>query len=156
MVEVPAAAMQVRAFASSVDFFSVGTNDLVQYMLAVDRNNARVSSLFDCFHPAVLQLLQKVVDDAHACHKPISVCGELAADPLAAPLLVAMGFDALSMSATGLDTVRWVLHKLTLAACQKLLKKVLLCDNGEVVVSLLKEALKGAGLGYSVGLDEGE
>lgn len=154
MIEVPAAAMQIRAFSKMVDFFSVGSNDLVQYMLAVDRNNARVAHLFNCFHPSVLRLLQQTVDDAHACCKHISICGELAADPLGVILLVAMGFDTLSMSATGLDAAKWVLHKFSLAACQQLLSQALLCDDASAVLGLLHRAFYAAGMGRLVGIDK--
>ena len=154
MIEVPAAAMQIRAFSKMVDFFSVGSNDLVQYMLAVDRNNARVAHLFNCFHPAILRLLQQSVDDAHACRKHISICGELAADPLGVILLVAMGFDTLSMSATGLDAAKWVLHKFSLSTCQQLLKQALLCDDASAVLALLHRAFHAAGMSRLVGIHE--
>ena len=154
MIEVPAAAMQIRAFSKMVDFFSVGSNDLVQYMLAVDRNNARVAHLFNCFHPSILRLLQQSVDDAHACRKHISICGELAADPLGVILLVAMGFDTLSMSATGLDAAKWVLHKFSLSTCQQLLNQALLCDDASAVLALLHRAFHAAGMGRLVGIHE--
>ncbi|MDO9322136.1 MAG: phosphoenolpyruvate--protein phosphotransferase, partial [Pseudomonas sp.] len=95
MIEVPAAVYQVRELARQVDFLSVGSNDLTQYLLAVDRNNPRVADLYDFLHPAVLQALRLVVDGAHAEGKPVSICGEMAGDPSAAVLLMAMGFDSL-------------------------------------------------------------
>ncbi|WP_434512375.1 phosphoenolpyruvate--protein phosphotransferase [Desulfitobacterium sp. AusDCA] len=98
MVEIPSAAIQADLLAKEVDFFSIGTNDLVQYTLAVDRLNDQVSYLYDYFHPAVLRLIQSVVKAAHREGKWIGMCGEMAGDPLAIPLLIAMGIDELSMS----------------------------------------------------------
>ncbi|MEL1619837.1 putative PEP-binding protein, partial [Acinetobacter baumannii] len=86
-VEIPAAVYQTRELARQVDFLSVGSNDLTQYLLAVDRNNPRVADLYDYLHPAVLHALKKVVDDAHLEGKPVSICGEMAGDPAAAVLL---------------------------------------------------------------------
>src|SRR5690606_13425405 len=97
MIELPAAVYQTQALSRLVDFISVGSNDLTQYLLAVDRNNPRVASLYSSFHPAVLQALQHVVNAAHRENKPVSICGEMAGDPGAALLLMAMGFDILSM-----------------------------------------------------------
>ena len=102
MIEIPAAVYQVRELARQVDFLSVGSNDLTQYLLAVDRNNPRVADLYDFLHPAVLQALRLVVAGAHAEGKPVSICGEMAGDPACAVLLMAMGFDGLSMNATNL------------------------------------------------------
>lgn len=114
MVEIPAAVYQTRELARQVDFLSVGSNDLTQYLLAVDRNNPRVADLYDYLHPAVLHALKKVVDDAHLEGKPVSICGEMAGDPAAAVLLMAMGFDSLSMNATNLPKVKWLLRQITL------------------------------------------
>src|SRR5690606_25629262 len=91
MIEVPAALYQIKAMADRVDFFSVGSNDLTQYLLAVDRNNPRVANLYQSFHPAVLNALKNIADQAHRYGKPVSICGELAGDPLGAVLLLAMG-----------------------------------------------------------------
>jgi phosphoenolpyruvate-protein kinase (PTS system EI component) len=98
MVEIPAAAVRADQFAPEVDFFSIGTNDLTQYTMAAERGNARVAALADPFQPAVLELLLKVVAAGHAHGKWVGVCGELAGDPLAIPLLVGLGIDELSMS----------------------------------------------------------
>ncbi|WP_338152356.1 putative PEP-binding protein, partial [Sulfurovum riftiae] len=107
MIEVPAAVYLTRELARMVDFISVGSNDLTQYLLAVDRNNPRVADLYDYLHPAVLEALQRVVKEAHGEGKPVSICGEMAGDPAAAMLLLAMGFDSLSMNATNLPKVKW-------------------------------------------------
>jgi len=100
MVEIPAAAVCAAQFAAEVDFFSIGTNDLTQYTLAAERSNPRVAALSDAFQPAVLELIRQVIDAAHAQGKWAGVCGEMAGDPLAVPLLVGLGIDELSMSAS--------------------------------------------------------
>ncbi|AQZ94608.1 phosphoenolpyruvate--protein phosphotransferase [Halopseudomonas phragmitis] len=147
MIEVPAAVYQARELVQMVDFLSVGTNDLTQYLLAVDRNNPRVADLYHSLHPAVLQALVKV---AHACRdagKPMSVCGEMAGDPAAAVLLMAMGCDVLSMNATNLPKVKWLLRQISLEDAKALLDEVLLLDNPHLVQSTLHLALKNMGLG---------
>ncbi|MCH2325022.1 MAG: phosphoenolpyruvate--protein phosphotransferase, partial [Pseudomonadales bacterium] len=106
MIELPAAVYQTRALARLVDFISVGSNDLTQYLLAVDRNNPRVANLYSAFHPAVLNALYHVVSEAQQEEKPVSICGEMAGDPGAAVLLMAMGFDTLSMNSAALLKVK--------------------------------------------------
>jgi phosphotransferase system enzyme I (PtsP) len=147
MIEIPAAVYQTRELARQVDFLSVGSNDLTQYLLAVDRNNPRVADLYDFLHPAVLQALQKVVNDAHAEGKPVSVCGEMAGDPAAAVLLLAMGFDSLSMNATNLPKVKWLLRQITQSKASDLLSQVMTMDNPHLIYSTLHLALRNLGLG---------
>ncbi|GAB3472554.1 phosphoenolpyruvate--protein phosphotransferase [Azotobacter salinestris] len=147
MVEIPAAVYQTRELARLVDFLSVGSNDLTQYLLAVDRNNPRVADLYDYLHPAVLQALHKVVQDAHGEGKPVSICGEMAGDPSAAVLLMAMGFDSLSMNATNLPKVKWLLRQITLAKARELLDQLMAIDNPQVIHSTLQLALRSLGLG---------
>ncbi len=146
MIEVPAAVYQIRELAERVDFLSVGSNDLTQYLLAVDRNNPRVADLYHSFHPAVLRALQLVVDEAHAVGKQVSICGELAGDPSGAILLVAMGFDALSMNAVNLPKVKSVIRDIKFAWAKQLLQKIIVLDSAQVVKSSLDLALKDAGL----------
>jgi phosphotransferase system enzyme I (PtsP) len=146
MIEVPSAVYQARELARMADFLSVGSNDLTQYLLAVDRNNARVAALYDYLHPAVLMALQDVVNAAHAEGKPVGICGEMAGDPVAAVLLLAMGFDSLSMNSTHLPKVKWLLRKMTLKHAQALLKKVSVIDNPEIIHSTLNLALGNLGL----------
>lgn len=146
MIEVPSAVYQARELAQMADFFSVGSNDLTQYLLAVDRNNARVAALYDYLHPAVLMALKEVVSAAHAEGKPISICGEMAGDPVAAVLLLAMGFDSLSMNSTHLPKVKWLLRKMTFAHAQELLAEVSLMDNPQLIHSTLNLALGKLGL----------
>ncbi len=146
MIEVPSAVYQARELAQMADFFSVGSNDLTQYLLAVDRNNARVAALYDYLHPAVLMALKEVVSAAHAEGKPISICGEMAGDPVAAVLLLAMGFDSLSMNSTHLPKVKWLLRKMTFAHAQELLAEVSRMDNPQLIHSTLNLALSNLGL----------
>ncbi|PAU63001.1 phosphoenolpyruvate--protein phosphotransferase [Pseudomonas indica] len=147
MIEIPAAVYQTRELARQVDFLSVGSNDLTQYLLAVDRNNPRVADLYDYLHPAVLQALRKVVEDCHLEGKPVSICGEMAGDPSAAVLLMAMGFDSLSMNATNLPKVKWLLRQITLGKARELLAQLMNIDNPQVIHSSLHLALRNLGLG---------
>ena len=146
MVEIPAAVYQTKELARQVDFLSVGSNDLTQYLLAVDRNNPRVADLYDYLHPAVLQALQHVVTAAHAEGKPVSICGEMAGDPAAAVLLMAMGFDSLSMNATNLPKVKWMLRQISMGKSKEMLAQVMEIDNPQVIHSTLQLALKNLGL----------
>ena len=150
MVEIPAAVYQTKELARQVDFLSVGSNDLTQYLLAVDRNNPRVADLYDYLHPAVLQALQHVVTAAHAEGKPVSICGEMAGDPAAAVLLMAMGFDSLSMNATNLPKVKWMLRQISMGKSKEMLAQVMEIDNPQVIHSTLHLALKNLGLGRMI------
>lgn len=147
MVEVPAAVYQAHELAKRVDFISVGSNDLIQYLLAVDRNNPRVATLYNNFHPAVLRALHATVKAAHKAGKSISICGEMAGDPMAAILLLAMDFDALSMSARSLLRVKWTIRNIKYFDAQKLLKQILKIDDPIEVRVHLEMVLEEAGLG---------
>lgn len=125
MVETPSAAIMSEELAQHVDFFSIGSNDLTQYVLAVDRGNERVSHLFDHFHPAVLQLIKKVIGAGHAAHIWVGLCGELAADPMAIPLLIGLGVDELSMSPVAIPKAKMVLRALTVPECERIAEKAL-------------------------------
>ncbi|VUD62209.1 Phosphoenolpyruvate-dependent phosphotransferase system [Thalassocella blandensis] len=146
MVEVPAAVYQAKEFAARVDFLSVGSNDLTQYLLAVDRNNARVADLYHSLHPAVLRALKKVVDDSHSEGISVSICGELAGDPSAALLLVAMGFDVLSMSAANLLKVKSVIRAVSLEQAEKILDEVMAFPDAESINRCLEGTFREAGL----------
>lgn len=150
MVEVPAAVYQARALAKRVDFLSVGSNDLTQYLLAVDRNNARVAPLYNACHPAVLRALYDVAQAAHSEGRRVSICGELAGDPKAAPLLLAMGYDGLSMNATSLTRVKKMLRSISKTQAQALLDEVLVLEDGEQVLAVLTDNLNRLGLGQLV------
>lgn len=146
MIEVPSAVFLTRMLAREVDYVSVGSNDLTQYLLAVDRNNARVADLYNYYHPAVLHSLYKTVQDCHAEGKTASICGEMAGDPVAAVLLMAMGFDSLSMNATNLPKVKWVLRQITLVKAKEILEDVLKQDDPQVVRSIINLELSRLGL----------
>lgn len=120
MVETPSAALLSNHLTGQVDFFSIGSNDLTQYTLAVDRGNERVSKLFDHFHPAVLNLIKRVIDAGHDAHIWVGLCGELAADPLAIPLLLGFGIDELSMNPASIPRAKLVLRSLTIPECEKI------------------------------------
>jgi phosphotransferase system enzyme I (PtsP) len=145
MIEVPSSVYQSQVIARRVDFLSVGSNDLTQYILAVDRNNSRVASLYDSLHPAVLKALQQVVDGAHHESKQVSICGEMAGDPLAVLLLLAMGFDSLSMNASSVPQIKWVIRQFTLHKARQLLKEVLSMESAAMIRSHIENALQQAG-----------
>lgn len=147
MIEVPSAVYQARSLATRVDFLSVGSNDLTQYILAVDRNNSRVANLFDPLHPAVLRALLQVVEAGHQEGKHVSICGEMAGDPAAVLLLVAMGFDSLSMSATSLTKMKWVIRQFTNKKACKLLQEVLSMESPVMIRCHMELALEQVGLG---------
>ena len=147
MIEIPAAVYQVREIAARVDFVSVGSNDLTQYLLAVDRNNPRVASLYHSYHPAVLQALCQVAQDCHDVGKPVSICGELAGDPGGAILLLAMGYDALSMNASNLPRIKSVIRGIDMDMARGLLAEVLTLDSPHVIRSCVELALRKAGVG---------
>ena len=129
MIELPAAVYQARALAKLVDFVSVGSNDLTQYILAVDRNNPRVADLYSAFHPAVLAALNTIVKEVQLESKPVSICGEMAGDPGGAVLLMAMGFDILSMNHTALLKVKSVIRSVNYLDAKDLLDSVMKMDD---------------------------
>ncbi|ALO44841.1 Phosphoenolpyruvate-protein phosphotransferase [Pseudohongiella spirulinae] len=146
MIEVPAAVYLTRHLCQMVDFVSVGSNDLTQYLLAVDRNNSRVADLYSAFHPAVLHALKYIVEQAHAEGKPVSICGEMAGDPGAALLLMAMGFDVLSMNASTLLKVKAVIRSVTMSTARELLEDVMQMSDAQSVRSSVDLALYNAGV----------
>ncbi len=154
MIEVPSAVYQIDALAKRVDFLSVGTNDLTQYLLAVDRNNARVAPLYDSLHPAVLRAIAEIVAGGQRAACPVSVCGELAGDPLGALVLLGFGIDSLSMSAGSLPRIKRVIRSVPLERARSLAHAALDCERGEDVRQLLRDALRGYGLGSLVRSDE--
>jgi phosphotransferase system enzyme I (PtsP) len=147
MIEVPSAVYQVASMARRVDFFSVGTNDLTQYLLAVDRNNTRVARLYQSLHPAVLGAIKQVVDAAHQLGKPVSVCGEMAGDPAASLALLGLGVDSLSMSVSSLPRVKWVIRSFTRAEAQDLLAQAFAMDDPRAIRALYNSVLVQGGLG---------
>ena len=146
LIELPAAVYQTRALAKLVDFISVGSNDLTQYLLAVDRNNPRVANLYSAFHPAVLNALYQVVLQAQEQKKPVSICGEMAGDPGAAVLLLAMGFDTLSMNASALLKVKSVIRSVSLDSAKDLLDQVMQMEDAQTIRSAVDLTLYNAGV----------
>ena len=137
MVEVPSAALSAERLAPIVDFFSIGTNDLSQYTLAVDRTNAAVSSLSSAFSPAVLRLIHEVVRAAHRHRKWVGLCGELAGDVSAVPLLVGLGLDELSMNPIAIPAVKKAIRSLTLKECTSLAEAAMGLEDASAVRALL-------------------
>ncbi len=147
MVEVPAAVYQAEELARRVDFLSVGSNDLTQYLLAVDRNNPRVAEIYDDMHPAVLRAINLIVEGASVYNRPVGLCGELAGNPLATPLLIGMGIDNLSMSASSLLKVKWVVRSFSRTRAKQLLQAALRMEEAEPVRKLMATTLDDMGLG---------
>ncbi|MBY6063816.1 phosphoenolpyruvate--protein phosphotransferase [Pseudidiomarina sediminum] len=147
MLEVPAMIYQMHAIADKIDFFSVGTNDLTQYLLAVDRNNQRVAGLFDAFHPAVLYALKQIIERAKTLGKPVSVCGELAGEPGGAILLIAMGYRTLSMNSYTVDRIRWIIRHSRTSDLEAMLERALAARTAQEVRKIVTLTLEQAGLG---------
>ncbi len=125
MIEIPSAAMTADILTKDCVFFSVGTNDLIQYLLAIDRVNERIAHLYEPTHPAVVRTLKHIVDEAHKRGVPVSVCGEMAGDPVFAPLLLGLGVDALSMSPAWLPSVKYLVRAMTMADARVLAAEAL-------------------------------
>jgi phosphotransferase system, enzyme I, PtsP len=141
MVEVPAAVYQAREFAKRVGFLSVGSNDLTQYLLAVDRNNPRVADLYQAYHPAVLLALKSIADDCHAEGNTVGICGEMAGDPAAAILLMAMGYDVLSMNATNLPKVKSVIRSVSMVRAKEVMAHAMTMDSAHDIQAYMDEVL---------------
>jgi len=148
MIEVPSAALLADHLAPEVDFFSIGTNDLTQYTLAVDRTNSRVAHLANPLNPAVLRLIKNTIDHAHQAGKWVGLCGELAGEPLAAPILHGLNLDEFSMSPARVPLIKQVMRQLHRDACQKLAEEVLACADAEEVMGRSRQFLKDLGLDY--------
>ena len=143
MIEIPAAAVLADRLAKEVDFFSVGTNDLIQYTMAADRMNERVSYLYQPYNPSILRLIKNVIDAAHAEGKWAGMCGEMAGDQTAVPLLLGMGLDEFSMSATSILKTRSLMKRLDTTKMAELADRALKeCDTMEEVVALVEEYTK--------------
>jgi len=142
MIEIPSAALIADILAREVDFFSIGTNDLCQYTLAVDRMNGKVSALYNHFNPGVLRLISYVIEQAHKQNKPVGLCGEMASDPLAALLLSGMGLDEFSMSAGSIPSIKNILIKNSLSKAREVFKTVMEMDDPQTIINYLKEDIK--------------
>ena len=138
MIEVPAAALLAPILAQEVDFFSIGTNDLTQYTLAIDRGHPLLSAEADGLHPSVLLLIDQTVRAAHQHGKWVGICGELAADPKAVPVLMGLGVDELSMSSTSIPLVKAQIRGLNYINCQQVAQQALSCDSASAVRALVE------------------
>jgi phosphotransferase system enzyme I (PtsI) len=125
MIEVPSAAFTSDILAKKVSFFSIGTNDLIQYMIAVDRENERIAYLYEPFHPGVLRLIKMVVDNAHNNGIPVGMCGEMAGDPHAAVILLGLGLDEYSMSAIGIPAIKRIIRSVTITEAEELVGTIM-------------------------------
>ena len=141
MVEVPSAALMADKFAPEVDFFSIGTNDLTQYTLAVDRTNPQLAYLASAFSPAVLRLIQNVIVQAHKYGKWVGLCGELAGEPLAIPVLLGLGLDEFSMNPSIIPTAKQIIRRLKVAECQSLAEEILKFESAEEVKTYLQKKI---------------
>ena len=147
LIEVPAAVYQARLLAREADFIAVGSNDLTQYLLAVDRNNPRVAELYQEIHPAVVTALREVARAVHAEEKPLGICGELAGTPAGAMLLMAMGYHVLSMNATHLLRAKWVIRNIKRSDARRMLARVMRMHTAEEVTPFLNQEMLRLGLG---------
>ena len=145
MVETPAVAFRAKYFAKECDFFSIGTNDLTQYTLAVDRGNEKISNLYDTYNPAVLQAIKMLIDGAHEGGIKISMCGEFAGDENAVAILFGMGLDAFSMSGISIPRVKRILMKLDKKECENLVERILLLSTAKEIKNKVQEFMKNIG-----------
>jgi len=142
MVEVPAAISQLPFWRNRIDFVSIGSNDLTQYLLALDRNNSRVASRYDSLHPAVIHEINRTVMIARDCGLALSLCGEMAADPLAVILLIGMGMTTLSMSAVKLPRIKYLIRKLPQQRAAQILQHCLTLDSAQAIRAVLNVELQ--------------
>lgn len=139
MIEIPAAAVLADQFAKEVDFFSIGTNDLIQYIFAADRMSSSISYLYQPYNPSILRLVKNVIDASHKEGKWTGMCGEMAGELMAAPLLIGLGLDEFSMSATSVLADRKLIRSLNKAEMNKLAEEALNKSTMEEVVELVKQ-----------------
>jgi phosphotransferase system, enzyme I, PtsP len=146
MVEVPSAVELADRFIEEVDFFSLGTNDLIQYLLAVDRNNRKVASLYEPLHPAVLRAIKSVIRVANAAGKPVSLCGEMAADPVCTLVLIGMGLRDLSMSAFFIPVVKRLIRSVDIAVAERVASEALELATVKEVKRHIFEEMRALGV----------
>jgi phosphotransferase system enzyme I (PtsI) len=142
MVEVPSAALMADTFAREVDFFSIGTNDLVQYTLAVDRTNERVASLYNPTHPAVIKLIRHVIRAANRNKIPVSCCGESAGELEFAMLLIGLGLRTLSVTASAIPPLKRLVRSVTVPQCERLAAKAATLDSDVAVSAYLRDRVR--------------
>jgi phosphotransferase system enzyme I (PtsI) len=158
MIEVPAAVMLVDLIAREVDFFSIGTNDLIQFTLAVDRTNELITDMFQPHHPAVLSMIYQTVMAAHRQGIPVAVCGEMGSDPFSVLLLVGLGVDELSMTPWSVMATKKIIRSMNFEDVRETALTVLKMDDAEAVNAYLKskyaQAIKDLGISSLLGADE--
>ncbi len=147
MLEVPGAISQISSWKNKIDFISIGSNDLSQYLLAMDRNNARVASRYDHVHPAVLREIERIISITKASGIPASICGEMASDPVAVVLLTGLGLRKLSVSATKLPQIKWMIRSLSIKKAEYITSKVMQLDSASAIRKQMTEFLGDLGLG---------
>jgi phosphoenolpyruvate-protein kinase (PTS system EI component) len=143
MIETPAAVEMADRLAGLVDFFSIGTNDLTQYIFAADRTNERVANLYDPLHPAVLRQIDRVLRAAHFQKRWVGLCGEMAADPLAIPILLGLGLDEFSMAPVSIPAAKQIIGRLTMSLARRLAQKALQMNDGDSVRNLVRKTMEG-------------
>ena len=139
MIEIPSAALTADLLAQQCRFFSIGTNDLIQYLIAIDRVNNRIAHLYEPTHPAVIRTLHRIVEEAHRASIPVSVCGEMAGDPVYVPLLLGLGVDELSMTPPLIPTVKYVVRAMKMAEARALAQKALTLSSAKEIFLLCDE-----------------
>lgn len=142
MIEVPSAALTSDILARKVDFFSIGTNDLIQYTIAVDRGNERIAYLYEPFHPGVIRLIKMVIDNAHAEGLSVAMCGEMAGDPVATVVLLGLGLDEFSMSSVGIPEVKQIIRSISLAEAEELAGNIMELRSAEDVNRTVQEYMQ--------------
>jgi phosphotransferase system enzyme I (PtsP) len=147
MIEVPSLLYQLPELAPLVDFWSVGTNDLTQYLLAVDRNNGRVADIYDAMHPAVLRALQQIIDAARRYAKPVSICGELAGDPVGVLVLLAMGYRRFSMNNSNIMRIKYIVRQSRTDELKKVFQEALSHQHSGAFKGVFGRYLEERGLG---------
>ena len=142
MIETPSAALMAATLARDVDFFSVGTNDLTQYTLAVDRGNEMVSTLYSAVDPAVLRLIRMVIQDAHKAQVDLSICGEMASEPEQVMLLLGMGVRKLSLAPPMIPEIKQIIRSVTIEDCNAVARKVLGMNSERQISTYLRNAAR--------------
>lgn len=142
MIEIPSAALTSDVLARKVEFFSIGTNDLIQYTIAVDRGNQRTAYLYEPFHPAVLRLIRMTVENAHAVGIPVAMCGEMAGDPLATVILIGLGLDELSMNAFSIPAVKKIIRSVSMAEAEELVGTVMEMRSGKEIDTYVQQLME--------------
>jgi phosphotransferase system enzyme I (PtsI) len=144
MIEIPSAAIIAGALAKRVNFFSIGTNDLIQYSLAVDRLNEKIAHLYEPTHPAIINLIKMTVEAAHRRGIRVSVCGEMASDPVYVPLLLGLGVDELSAAPPTLPQIKFLIRKLKMSDAQEVAEFALNCESGSEILERAKALVQQA------------